>query len=229
MRPLVFLLITALLGCDWMDQVYSVSSDDIPVSSSDGCSSACQQDCGEMFPIAGEFDQCTRLSERSVTLMKRAVDNMKRGTWNPITEEQMTFLVNISYTPWIKYADAGQESANNMLIWLAENKHITQYLDDEGEVLKTVLDSLSSMSFDKGVKDALSKDIEDGRTFLEMLAWKKNNEGFRKVHQVILDVCSTDDICIRQTYCRNNSDIVPDTLNKLKLNLDFQDFNFACP
>ena len=92
------------------------------------------------------------------------------------------------------------------------------------EVLKTVLDSLSPMPFDKGVKDAISKDIEDGRTFLEMLAWKKNNEGFKKVHQVILDVCDKDEICIRQTYCRNNSDIVPETVNHLEVKLRFSRF-----
>ncbi len=222
------IVFTAILwGCNWASHVQSVSLNETPVSS-DGCSSVCRQDCGDIFSRDNEFDQCTRLPKQTVTLMKKAVDNMRRGIWNSITEEQMTFLVNISHTPWIKYADSDQESANNMLIWMAENKNIPRYLDDEREVLKTVLASLSPMPFDKGVKDSLSKDVEDGRTFLEMLAWKKNNEGFRKVHQVILDVCNKDEICIRQTYCSNNSDIVPETVNNLKLNLDFQDFDFAC-
>ncbi len=225
MRYLGFLLILVLFGCDWLgDSQSSLNSD-----ASSGCSTECQQDCGAIFPSSGEFDQCTRLADSTVTLIKRAVNNMNRGIWSPITEEQIAFIVSISHTPWIEYADAGHESANNMLIWLAENEKIPHYLDEEGEVLKTVLDSLSSMSFDDGVKDALSKDIEDGRTFLEMLAWEQNDEGFSRVHKVILDACDGDDICIRQAYCQNNSDIVPDTLNKLELNLDFQDFDFSCP
>lgn len=228
MRYLIFLLIL-LGGCDSINNVQSfLYSNENEFSSSSGCSSDCQQDCREIFPNLGEFEECTKLSDTLVRLIERAVNNMERGIWDPITEEQISHIVSISYDPWIRYAEGGFESAENMLIWLAENDRIPHYLDEDREVLKTVLDSLSSLSFDDGVKDALSKEIEDGRTFLEIIAWEKNDTAFRRVHEVILEVCDRDDICIRQTYCQNNSDIVPDTVNKLELNLDFQDFNFSC-
>ena len=223
-----------LFGCDWFntDQfsaLYQGSQEDSPAPSSSGCSNECQQDCRAVFSNANEVDQCTRLSDSTVRLIERAVNNMSRGVWKPITEEQISHIVSISYSPWLRYADSGVKSAENMLIWLTENEEIPHYLDEEGEILKTVLDSLSSLSFDRGVKDAFSKDIEEGKTFLEMTAWKKNDEIFRKAHEVILEVCEQDDICIRQTYCQNNSGIVPETVNKLNLNLDFQNFKFSCP
>ena len=221
-----------LFGCDWFKagQLFDLYSNDNAHSApSSACSSECRQDCRTIFSNADELNQCTRLSDSTVRQMERAVNNMSRGLWKSITEEQISHISNISYSPWLKYADGGTESAENMLIWLAENERIPYYLDEEGEVLKTVLASLSSLSFDKGVKDALSKDIEEGRTFLEMTAWNKNEEGFRRIHQVILEVCENNDICIRQTYCRNNSDIVPDTVNKMELDLDFQNFDFTCP
>ena len=230
MRYLIFLLIL-FGGCDSINSIQSFlhSGEGDSISSSAGCSSECQQDCREMFPSLGEFDQCTRLPDVTVRLIKRAVDNMGRGIWDPITEDQISYIVSISHAPWVQYADGGSESAENMLVWLAENHRIPHYLDEDGEVLQTVLDSLSSMSFDNGIRDALSREIEDGRTFLEMTAWEKNDEGFRRTHEVILEACDGDNICIRQTYCQNNSDIVPDTVNKLRLNLDFQDFDFSCP
>ena len=222
-----------LFGCDWMQDFQSSafqnnkeSADDL---SSSGCSSECQQDCREIFPSLAASDRCTRLSDQKVRLIERAVRSMHRGLWQSITEEQISYIVSVSNSPWLRYADGSTESAENMLIWLAENEKIPHYLDDEGEILKTVLASLSSMSFDKGVKDSFSKEVKDGRTFLEMMAWEKNNEGFERTHNIILEVCEENEICIRQTYCQNNSKIVPDTVNKLKLNLDFQDFNFACP
>lgn len=229
-RYLFFFLVLGLFGCSWVDGVQSfLNSSDVPITSFSGCSNECQQDCREIFPISDDFYQCTELSDQKVHLIERAVNSMSRGIWNPITEEQISFIVSISHAPWIRYADAGYESGENMLIWIAEDENIPHYLDEDGEVLKSVLDSLSSMSFDEGVKDALSKDIEDGRTFLEMLAWEQNDEGFKRTHNVILNICDKEEICIRQTYCQNNSDIVPDTVNKLDLNLDFQDFDFACP
>ena len=223
-----------LFGCHWMtDDLFSnlyrgSENTPSPIAASD-CSSECQQDCQEIFSNPEAVNQCKRLSDSTVRLIERAVNNMRRGIWTPITEEQISHIVSISYAPWLQYADSGTESANNMLIWLAKNDSIPHYLDEDGEILKTVLDSLSSLSFNKGVRSAFSKDIDTGRTFLEMLAWNKNNEGFKKAHQVILEVCEQDDICIRQTYCQNNSDIVPEIVNKLKLNLDFQSFDFTCP
>lgn len=220
-----------LFGCGWFkaDQFSTLYSNSANKLSSSGCSIKCQQDCRAIFSNADELDQCTDLSDSTVLQIERAVNNMSRGLWKPITEEQISHISNISYSPWLKYADSGAESAENMLIWLAENEQIPYYLDEEGEVLKTVLASLSPFSFDKGVKDALSRDIEEGRTFLEMTAWNKNDESFRRIHKVILAVCENNTICIRQTYCQNNSDIVPDTVNKMELNLDFQNFDFACP
>jgi len=226
-----FFLLILFGGCDVINNARSFlyGSENNSISSSTGCSSECQQDCHEIFPTLGDFDRCTRLSDSTVRLIKRAVRNMERGIWNSITEDQISHIVSISYAPWIRYADGGTKSAENMLIWISENNRIPHYLDEDEEILKTVLDSLSSLSFDDGVRDAFSREIKDGRTFLEMMAWEKNDEGFRRVHKVILAVCDKDDICIRQTYCHNNSDIVPDTINKLELNLDFQDFDFACP
>lgn len=226
MRYLFCLLF--LFSCDWLSKERSFLHNVENTLSSSGCSNECQQDCGEIFPSSGEFDACTRLSDKTVALINRAVNNMQRGIWDPITEEQISFIVDISYSPWIEHADRSYESAENMLIWLAENNNIPHYLDEDGEILKTVLDSLSFLPFDNGVKDALGKDIKDGRTFLEMMAWEKNHEGFKRTHNAILNVCDRDSICVRQTYCQNNSDIVPDTVNKLKLNLDFQDFDFSC-
>lgn len=231
MRYLFCLLF--LFGCNGfnINQLFDLYSNDKAHSTlaSSGCSTECQQDCQAIFSNADEVDQCTVLSDSTVRLIERAVNNMSRGIWKPITDEQISHLVSISYSPWLNYADSSTKSAENMLIWLIENEAISRYLDEQGEILKTVLDSLSSLSFDKGIKDAFSKDIENGRTFLEMTAWKQNDEVFRKTHEIILEVCEHNDICIRQTYCRNNSDIVPDTVNKLKLNLDFQSFDFTCP
>ena len=221
-----------LFGCAWFKtgQLFDLHSNNQDHSTdSSSCSRECQQDCRTIFSNADELDQCTRLSDSTVRQVERAVNNMSRGLWKPITEDQISHISNISYSPWLKYADGSTESAENMLIWLAENEEIPYYLDEEGEILKTVLASLSSFSFDRGVKDALSKDIEEGKTFLEMTAWNKNDEGFRRIHKVILETCENNEICIRQTYCQNNSDIVPDTVNKMELNLDFQNFDFACP
>ena len=217
-----------LFGCDWSKVGSLFNANDHSAPSSSVCSSECQKNCRTIFSNIDELDQCTHLSDSTVLQMERAVNNMSRGLWKSITEEQISHIVDISYSPWLRYAESSTESAENMLIWLAENKQIPHYLDEEGEILKTVLASLSLLSFNKGVKDAFSKDIEEGRTFLEMTAWNKNDEGFRRTHKVILEVCENNEICIRQTYCQNNSNIVPDTVNKMKLNLDFQNFDFTC-
>ena len=85
----------------------------------------------------------------------------------------------MSHRLWIRFAAVRQASAEEMLVWIAEENGIADHLDSNGEVLKSGFLALSTpLKGDNGVKAGLITDIQDGKTFLEWAAWEQNRAAF---------------------------------------------------
>ncbi len=209
-------LLMVILGCTNQPiNVTEISS----ITSFDSCDEYCMKDCRENFIDSSAYNQCVRLSKQDVNLIKRVLNNMKRGSWESIQESQIALISDISYEPWIKYSSINRKSTKRMFEWIGENEWIGTYLNSE--VLKEGLASLSHLPYDSGVIDGLKKDISQDRkmTLLELAAWEQNETVFEEIHDLILDVCD-DSKCIVRVYCSQSSDIVLETVNDLGLTKD---------
>ena len=177
------------------------------------CNERCMTTCRENFIDSASYKKCTLLSDKDVNSLDRAFNSMSRGSWTSINEGQISLLSNISYDPWIKYSS---KSSEKMLEWIGESRWMGDYL--ENEVLKAGLSSLSYLPKEKAVLDGLEKNIFDKRnlTFIEFVAWEKNEDVFKKIHDTILDVCENSK-CAQKVYCAQSSDIVIETINNLDL------------
>ena len=221
---IIYLLVTVILGCD--GQFISVSHTSSLESTSPNapsCSADCITLCRENFIDQPSYKKCTNLSDQDAEHIQRVLNNMKRGSWDSIQEDQLSLLVGVSYEPWIKYSQLNKRYTKKMMEWIGENEWTGDYLDSSGEVLKVSLAFLSYLSHDSGVLDGLKNDISKDKkmTFLELVSWEKNNKVFKKIHTMILDVCDDNSNCIQRVYCSQSSDIIIDTINKLDLTEDF--------
>ena len=208
-------------GPDSLNPFKSASSQLSSLDEDLPCDSRCLQSCEDIFRDTEDFNACILLSPPQVNLVKKAERKMRNGKWSSIEEKEVEALTDISHRLWIRFASTRQSSAEEMLVWIAEENGIADYLDSKGEVLKSGLLALSSpLKGDKGVKAGLITDIQDGKTFLEWAAWEENFPAFSKIHQLILDACGNEPICIERIYCDQSSDIVINTINEMDLTGD---------
>ena len=188
------------------------------------CSDQCQKDCRNAFSEQKSYEQCYNLGYELSRKIDSVYHRMKRGSWSSISSEDLSTVINISFEPWIKNAKNSRVSSKEMFIWIAENENIALLLDKNKEVLTEGLSTLSNRNNLNAIKEGLTIPLQDGRNFLQMLAWENNYTGFKKIHQVIMSTCESEPRCIEEIYCRNkNFDIVFETITELNLHLDFTD------
>lgn len=185
------------------------------------CSDQCERRCRDVFSHTDDYEECMSLGYSSARKVDSVYSRMRKGNWSSIESEELEVLVDISIAPWLKQAQS-HAGVREMLVWIAENEDIAQLLDDEGAVLKEGLESISYKRNEQGIKDGLNVHLEDERRFLEMMAWEENNEGLKKTHQLILDVCENNDRCVENIYCiYKGSDIIFELITDLELHSDF--------
>ena len=186
------------------------------------CSGQCQRNCRNVFSDKTSYEQCYGLGYESARRVDSVYHRMKRGSWSSISSEELLTVINISFEPWIKNAKNSRLSSKEMFIWIAENEDIALLIDQNNEILTEGLSALSNRRNLTAVEEGLAIPLQDGRNFLQMLAWEKNHTGFEKIHQVIMSACESEQRCIEEVYCRNrNFDIVFETITELNLHSDF--------
>ena len=209
----IYIFLFFVLGCSPDQQGYRFELSSQETSAN--CDQSCLNSCKSIFSLPEEIDQCTQLTPEEVRLASRTLQSMKSGSWTAVSEEGLSLLTRISYKPWIKYARFNLESAEDMLLWLSEEKWAASYTSTE--VLEEGLKTLSYLPGDRGVKDALFKPIDSGKTFLEIMALEDNRVLFEKNHSLIQQVCRNQKLCIKDIYCRQTLSVVMDKAKQLSL------------
>ena len=227
MNYIVFICIFFIVSCsglfsDLEKQWSSFSSSSDTVRAV--CSDQCESYCRDVFSFSDHYEKCVDLGYSSAQKVESVYSRMEKGNWSSITSEELDVLVDISIEPWLRQARSFHASAKEMLLWIAKNKDIARLLDDEGSILKEGLGSVSYKRNVRGLKEGLSLQLEDGKRFLEVMAWERNDEGLKKMHQLILNVCGNRDGCIEDVYCTyKDEDIVFESITDLELHSDFSD------
>ena len=187
-------------------------------------SQRCKTWCDNLFLTDQLLNKCLNQTTDDVSHLHSVLSAMEKGNWKSIKPEHLSTVIKFDDDLWPKYASVNNRAlAQTMLLWIAEESEVAEFLVGDQKVLKNAFQVLGTPGAeDKLVLKGLRKDVdlENDQTFFEVSAHKKNDNGFKAVHALLKEECKEQKSCVKRVYCEIDQTVVFGKLNRLGLGGD---------
>ena len=158
------------------------------------CDKACVKICDDIFSDKDNEEDCEKLSKSLVKQFKTIIDNVEEGEeTDDLDLPALKCMLDLEDDGFVSAVEEmSRREAKEFLYHISDDDSLAEVLYNEDDEFNIIEELLKTASRDSDLKDQLSVNIEDGKSFLWHSAEEKNEHAFNWLDSYVTYTCEED-------------------------------------